>query len=66
MVSLILILKPLIDLLVGRFLVVEQDILIVVLLSRHQYFKLLLTWIPWNIDGVSFVFLKLIVEIAFE
>ncbi len=48
------------------FLVVKKGVIVSVIITGDEFIALCITGIAWNVDGVLFVLLKLIVEVAFD
>lgn len=48
------------------FLVVKKGVILLVIITGDEFIKLCMIGIAWNVDGVLFVLLKLIVEVAFD
>ncbi len=61
-----LVLKHLISRQIDSFLVVKKGVIFCVIITGDEFIPLCVTGIAWNVDGVCFVLLKLIVEVAFD
>jgi hypothetical protein len=48
------------------FLVVKKGVILLIIITGDEFIKLCIIGITWDVDGVLFVLLKLIVEVTFD